>query len=313
MQRAGKVKWSELKVGIVVFLGLVFALYASFRGAGTSIFEKKISYTSYFCELEGMVIGSPVWLAGVEVGNVYSIEFLKNPVEPNKKIALKFKIKGSVHYLITPGTVVQISTIGLIGDKYLKLIPGPPSETLLEDGSIIPAGGITGLDGALKEAPEIAARVKNILVSIDNLLATADTGSGTVPMLLHDHELAEKLVTLVDKSNKLVNTLDRTAAMMSSDVSDMKHDFHALTEELLNGSGTISKLFKDPALFDNMMSATARLDTILTKIDSGKGTMGQLIDDQELYNEMADLVARMNTFVTDLMANPKKYLKFSVF
>ncbi len=313
MERAGKVKWSEIKVGIVIFIGLVFAVYASFRGAGTSIFEKKTKYVSYFCELEGMVIGAPVWLAGVEVGNVYSIKFLKIPVEADKNIVVKFKIKSSVQYLVTPGTSVQISTIGLLGDKYLKLIPGPPSETSLADGSIIPAEGIAGLDGALKEAPEIAARFKRILGSIDNLLAVADTGSGTVSRLMHDREMAERISGLIDKSSALVNTLDRSASTMLRDVNAIRQDFHALTEELLDGSGTLARLFKDPSLFDNMMSATARLDTILSKIDSGEGTMGQLIADQEMYNEMADLVARMNTFVNDLMENPKKYLKLSIF
>ena len=313
MERAGKVKWGEIKVGIVIFIGLVFAIYASFRGAGTSIFEQKTKYVAYFCELEGMVIGAPVWLAGVEVGNVYSIKFLKTPVEADKNIALKFKIKSSVQYLVTPGTSVQISTIGLLGDKYLKLIPGPPAETPLEGGSVIPAEGIAGLDGALKEAPEIAARIKRILGSIDKLLAAADTGSGTISMLMHDPDVTKKISALLDKSSALMNTLDRSASDMTRDVSAIRQDFHALTEELLDGSGTLASLFKDPALFDNMMSATARLDTILYKIDSGEGTMGQLLDDQQMYNEMADLVARMNTFVNDLMENPKKYLKLSIF
>jgi phospholipid/cholesterol/gamma-HCH transport system substrate-binding protein len=313
MKRAGKVKWGELKVGILIAIALAFALYASFRGGGTSIFESKSDYVTYFADLDGLSTGSPVWLAGVEVGNVQSISFLERPVEIGKDVEVRIRIKGSVAYLITPGTIVQIGTIGLLGDKYVKIIPGPPSEIKLADESVISTSGSAGLGGAIEAMPETVKRFNRILASAENILARVDTGEGTFSKLISDPELAQKIVGLVDRSSALASALEEESRQISRDVGDVKSDFHALSVELLEGKGTISRLLKDPEPFENLVSSTARLDSILSKVESGSGTAGMLLNDVEIYSDLKDLVERVNTLVKNITDNPKKYLKFSVF
>ncbi len=313
MKRAGKVKWGELKVGIIVALAIAAMLYASFKGGGTSIFEQKNDYLCYFSDLDGLAIGSPVWLAGVEVGNVNKISFLKEQVEPGKNIEVHLRVKESVTYLITPGTVAQISTIGLLGDKYAQLLPGPSSDSPLPDGSVIPTRGRAGLAGAIQELPETIDRINSLLASIERVLVSVDTAGGTIPMLIKDRKLAERVSSLVDRSSSLVATLDRNAASLTRNVGTIADDFHALSEELLEGQGTLGQLLRDPAPFDNIVSTTALLDTLLRKVDSGEGTAGQLVNDQELYDNIKDLMARMNNLIQDLTDNPQRYFKFSIF
>lgn len=313
MKRAGKVKWSEVKVGGLIAVGILFMLYASFRGGGTSIFERKNDYITYCSDLEGLAPGAPVWLAGVEVGNVNKVSFLKHQVEEGKNIEVRIRVKKSVEYLITPGTIVQLGTIGLLGDKYVKLVPGPPSDTTLDDGSIIPSTGVTGLDGVLREMPKTLARLNNLLDRAAHIVTTIDTGSGTISLLIKNRELAVKVSNLVDRSDNLMVTLDKNSSTLTKDFHAISSDFHALSEELLAGKGTIGQLLRDPKPYENIVSATARLDTLLMKVEQGEGTAGQLVNDQELYDNIKDLMARMNTLVKDLMDNPKKYFKFSVF
>jgi phospholipid/cholesterol/gamma-HCH transport system substrate-binding protein len=313
MKRAGKVKWGELKVGIIIALAIAAMLYASFKGGGTSIFEQKNNYLCYFSDLDGLAIGSPVWLAGVEVGNVSNIDFLKEQREPGRNIEVHLRVKKSVAYLITPGTFAQISTIGLLGDKYAQLLPGPLSDSPLPNGSVIPSKSQAGLAGAITELPEIIDRINQLLASIERVLVSVDTAGGTIPMLIKDRGLAERVSSLVDKSSNLVTTLDKNASSMTRNIGTIADDFHALSEELLAGQGTLGQLLRDPAPFDNIVSTTARLDTLLRKVDSGEGTAGQLVNDQELYDNIKDLMARMNTLIKDLADNPKKYFKFSIF
>jgi phospholipid/cholesterol/gamma-HCH transport system substrate-binding protein len=70
---------------------------------------------------------------------------------------------------------------------------------------------------------------------------------------------------------------------------------------------------RDPEPFNNLVSATAHLDSILAKVDAGDGTAGQIVNDQDLYTDLLNLMTRMNTLVKDLQENPKKYFKFSIF
>jgi phospholipid/cholesterol/gamma-HCH transport system substrate-binding protein len=313
VKRAGKVKWGELHVGILVLLALIFALYASFRGAGTSIFKPKTNYVCYFKDLNGLVVGAPVWLAGVEVGSVSGIDFLDSPRAGGKPLKVSFQIRSSLDYIITQGTYVEISTIGLLGDKYLRLNPGPHTAERIQAGSVIESRGISGLDGALANAPELTSRIDNILTSLENLIVSVDTGSGTLNRLIKDPELADQLNLLLTKSEKLMTTLERSASTLTNDISTIRADFHSVSEQLLEGEGTIAALLKDPAPFEHLVSSTARLDTLMQRVAMGDGTAGQLINDQALYEELADLIARANALVKDISDNPKRYLKFSIF
>jgi len=313
MKRAGKVKWGEMKVGILIFIAVAFMFYASFRGGGTSIFEPKITYHAYFDNLNGLAVGAPAWLAGVEVGSVSGLEFLKEKLSEEKTIKIDITIKESVAYLITPGTAVELGTIGLLGDKYIRIIPGKPSDVPLADGSILESRGAAGLDGVLERLPETADRFNRILASFENVMAQVDTGSGTVSMLIKNKELAESIHGLVNKSNRLMETLELGTTSLTRDFRLIQEDFHALSAEMLKGQGTIGQLLRDPEPFNNLVSATARLDSILAKVDSGDGTLGQLVNDQEMYTNIKDLMARMNVLVRDIMDNPKKYFKFSIF
>jgi len=65
-------------VGILIILAIVILMYVSMSGGGTSVFESKITFICYFDNVNGLVKGSPVWMGGVEVGNVVSLDFAQS-------------------------------------------------------------------------------------------------------------------------------------------------------------------------------------------------------------------------------------------
>jgi phospholipid/cholesterol/gamma-HCH transport system substrate-binding protein len=83
--------------------------------------------SALFSNCNGLRSGSPIMIAGVEVGRV-------------KKIALQ-DYEARVVMLIQPAVVLQkdviasIKTKGLIGEKYIEITPGAADEK-------IPAGGM---------------------------------------------------------------------------------------------------------------------------------------------------------------------------
>ena len=53
--------------------------------------------------------------------------------------------------------------------------------------------------------------------------------------------------------------------------------------------------------------------TALEKINKGEGSLGLLVNDQKLYTDLENAARNLNLLIEDLKANPKKYLKISVF
>jgi len=54
-------------------------------------------------------------------------------------------------------------------------------------------------------------------------------------------------------------------------------------------------------------------DSLMTKLQAGNGTFGMLTSDSTLYLETTKTVIQFRELLTDIQANPKKYLKISVF
>ena len=54
-------------------------------------------------------------------------------------------------------------------------------------------------------------------------------------------------------------------------------------------------------------------DSLMTKLQAGRGTIGMLASDSTLYHETTKTVIQFRELLTDIQANPKKYLKISVF
>src|SRR3982750_4002934 len=63
----------------------------------------------------------------------------------------------------------------------------------------------------------------------------------------------------------------------------------------------------------SLIRVIQQADSLMTKIQSGNGTLGMLATDSTLYRETTATVIQFRELLTDIQANPKKYLKISVF
>ena len=136
MKRSGHIKWGNLKIGIVLTFAIFMMLWASFTGGGTSVFDSKSVFKCYFRNVNGLVSGSPIWMSGVEVGNVKSVKFVN--LDKDKQVEVVCKIKTDVWYMMTEGVEVQLGTIGILGDKYVEVFPGPVGGVVIAEGNVVP-------------------------------------------------------------------------------------------------------------------------------------------------------------------------------
>ena len=92
-----QLKWSQLKVGLTVIVaGLTLSLLLFLMSGTTGLFTPRIILKSYFDNAEGLRIGAPVRLSGVDIGNVTMIRIVADrdkhltPVEVTVKVSTKY-------------------------------------------------------------------------------------------------------------------------------------------------------------------------------------------------------------------------------
>jgi phospholipid/cholesterol/gamma-HCH transport system substrate-binding protein len=108
-------------MGAVILVVAIFFLVFAYNSSGM---EKS------FDRVDGILVGSDVRMSGVKVGIVTSLF-----IDPKTYLAnMSFSVDDNIS--LPSDTSIEIVSSGLLGDKYLAVVPGG-DESLLKDGDKI--------------------------------------------------------------------------------------------------------------------------------------------------------------------------------
>ncbi|MDO5575975.1 MAG: MCE family protein, partial [Fibrobacter sp.] len=117
-----KFRLSSLKISIVVTIALVILFMAIFfAGNISSLFASKVELFAQIPDVQGLREGAPVWLHGVEIGNVQNIEL------SNDGALITVSINSKYQENIRQNADMQIMTMGILGDKFVRISSGTPA------------------------------------------------------------------------------------------------------------------------------------------------------------------------------------------
>lgn len=121
----------EMAVGIFVLIGLACVGYLTIKlGKMELIGENYYTLYAKFDSATGLKPGSNVEIAGVRIGQVEEVG-----LEPVLQVAqVKLKIEEGIE--LSDDVIASVKTSGLIGDKYIRILPGGSGD-VLEPGSYI--------------------------------------------------------------------------------------------------------------------------------------------------------------------------------
>ena len=121
----------ETLVGaLVLAVAAWFLMFFMGNNTAISISGDNYALTSRFEQADGIAIGTPVRIGGVKVGVITDQALDPNTYSAIITISLTNEIK------IPDDSIAKIASEGLIGGKYLAILPGG-SETLLKNGEEI--------------------------------------------------------------------------------------------------------------------------------------------------------------------------------
>lgn len=311
MKNTSTSPWSSLRVGLLLIFAIAVAMWVSLGGGGTSIFDEKYEFVCYFESINGLLSGSPVWMAGVEVGRVRGVKFVN--LDSLRKVKVTCAIKTEVWGMMTKGTRVQLGTIGLLGDKYVEILPGPMDQPVIAQGEVVPSADVGSAEELFSAGTEAFETAESLAGKLDTVLARMNRGEGTLGQLAVNDTMYHQLTDLTAHLTRLAASLQKNQERITESVERTSVAVSDLTEKVNNNSGTIGKLISDPELYDNLAATSAKLDSVMARIDRSQGSLGLLVSDTALYTETVNLMHRMNNLVSDIEQNPGRYLKFSVF
>jgi phospholipid/cholesterol/gamma-HCH transport system substrate-binding protein len=272
-----EVKWSQLKVGVIVLVSVVLLstlLFLMTSASGMGFFSRKLIITTYFENSAGLKVGAPVNLEGVTIGEVKHVLISNEPARkltPVKVIMfLNPKFRESLH----TDSTASLSTVGVLGDTVVDInsqtAVGPP----LQSGAEMHTSETPNLQDVIKASQGTVESLNVILAKMNDIVDNIQSGKGSVGQLINDP-------VLYDKASNTVNQLQE------------------LTKNLNSGKGTIGKLLNDDQLYNKLNDAATKLDDISQKLDSGKGTAGKLLNDDQMYNNLNQTLVHANSILAE--------------
>jgi phospholipid/cholesterol/gamma-HCH transport system substrate-binding protein len=188
----GKTKL-ELKVGIFVFVGLVILAIFILSIGGFKTWASGYEVDFMFNFVNGIKMGAPVRFAGLDTGEVKKIKFIFIPGEQKTRVKVTCWVKRDVQIPID--STIWVNTLGLLGEKYIEIMPGKNYGQILA-----PNQAIDGIDPIPMH--EVVRLAKSIIENINLSLEKIRNKEGTLGKLIYEDTIYNELEAFVTDIRK---------------------------------------------------------------------------------------------------------------
>jgi phospholipid/cholesterol/gamma-HCH transport system substrate-binding protein len=290
------VKFGAFAAVMALLTVFLFFIFSQYRTGSTN------GYSAVFGDVSRLKTGQTVRVAGIRVGTVQGVS-----LRPDKKVLVKFDADRSV--VLTGGTRAVVRYLNLTGDRYLELVDGPGSTTVLPAGSQIPVdrtapaldldlllGGLRPVISGLnpKDVNALSASLIQIFQgeggTLDSLLSKTSSFSNTLAdndqtvQQLIDH-LNTVVGTLSKDGDKFSGALDRLQRLISGFSQD-RDTIGTAIDSLDQGTASIASLLTNAR--PPLAGTVDQLSRLAPLLDDNKGQFDVAL--QKLPNNYRKLV-----------------------
>ncbi len=332
---------NDVLVGLVILLGIAAIVAATLWLQRADVGQRRHEVVARFRDAGNIRIGNAVTIRGVDAGRVEGLALVDSGW-----VHVTVKLNPSVE--LPPQPVMVLYQSSLFGEWAATFMPrdaarrvsaeterqlaeaGPSTKGILP-GVVLPdiaqltavAGEIAGQVSRVAErfqvaftdsaARELRSTFRNTASLARQLESSVRKQSGNLDKLSVD--LLDAVSTIDTTAKALARTAKRVdGATSAGEVDRTVRDAGEAAAALREAAVTLRGLVRDlSAAQGGLVSAVARSDSVLDRINRGEGTLGLLTRDPSLYRNADSLVIELRGLVADLKANPRKYVSVRIF
>ncbi len=284
------------KIGLFILIGFIILGVFILKIEDIPLTERgeRLRVEARIPSAAGVDRQAAVRIAGVRVGKVEEVRL------DGSSAVLVLSLDPDVR--LHEGASVVVTSMGMLGDKYVEVTPGDPSQPELSSGAVIEGDSRPSFDDVLEVADSIGRDVKEVTTAlrtsiggehgadrideiVDNmeqltasLRAMIEANQGNVNTTITNFRefsqtLRDELPAIADKMNRLADNLD---AVVAENRDELKGSLANIRE-----------------LSDRLKTSADNLNTITGKVASGEGTIGKLVHDEttvDNFNETLDSI-----------------------
>ncbi|MFZ0543131.1 MAG: MlaD family protein [Candidatus Sulfotelmatobacter sp.] len=307
-----QLKWSQLRVGITVIVAsLVLGLLLFLMSGTGGFFTKRITLVSYFDNAEGLRVGAPVRLSGVDIGNVSKILIVREKDRQLTPVKVFMKVSTKYDFNLRRDSVTSLDTAGVLGETYLDIDSSQAVGPIAQNGDALPTHVHPDFNEVVRSSQSTLQNMDALLKRADRIMAFVESGKGSIGKLIYDPTLYDRFSQTVAELKTVVDEIAKGQGSLGQLINsnDAYNKFVAtldkmngVVDDLQQGKGTAGKFLKDPSLYNNANDTVANLKKVSEDLNAGKGTAGRLLKDEELGKKIDTTMTKLAALTTELEA-----------
>jgi phospholipid/cholesterol/gamma-HCH transport system substrate-binding protein len=274
----------NIKLGSFVLAGLfLFLISVFFIGKESNFFNRTFVVSAVFKNVEGLQKGDNVWLSGVKIGTVQSVEIITL-----SKVIVNLSLRDKQNQFIRKNATASIGSDGFIGNKIVVIRPGN-SSGVIQEHDTINAQSPADTQELLGIAKEVGENTRTLTEDLKLIVFKIKNGKGIIGELLNEGPLSKDLRATVSA----LKTTGENTARASSDLSSLIYDIG-------HGKGLIPTLITDTSfagtfkvalinvrrVSQNASHIAKNLDSLATKINNTHNAVGVLLADTAFAHKL---------------------------
>ena len=286
----------EIKVAVLAIVCAFLLFFGLHFLKGVNIFSPVRHYVGIYENVGGLTEQAPVYIRGYKVGQVEHIEY-----DFSQKEAFRVIISIDRHIQLPQGAAMILVSDGMLNGKAISIeMPILDNPTYLTSDEVLPSSIQEGLMEKIENG---------LLIKVDSLVSTLEELAQTVQEQLEDNHIKKALANV-----------ERISDDLSVSAQDIRHVTHEQLPSIITNVDTVmadAKVVVREVKLADLQGIARRVDTVLdtvqTILTNKEGTLGLLLNDKSLYTHIDSTIVSVDSLVTDLKANPKRYVHFSLF
>ena len=295
----------EIKTAIIVVAGIA-AFYVGFNFLKSkSLFNKTNTYYAYFPHSGGLKTGTQITVNGVKVGSVETVSL------EEKTAQIKITMECSDDFTFSKNSTAELYN-SLLGGAGLQIIPAFDNAPIAVSGDVLEARIQEDM------LASISSSIKPTQEKLNHLLNQADTTLTGVNKIL-DNKTTTDLKNAITELSNTMRYINQASVTLNNLLIAYQASLLNTLQNANKISGDLAKVTSDLSEADinkvitNAQNTLSNLNTLLSEIENGKGTVGKLLKDDALYNDLDKSAKQLELLLQDFRLNPKRYVHFSLF
>ena len=303
------------RIGLFMLAGLIILGVFIIKIEDIPVGERgdRLEISARFSSVAGLDRKAAVRIAGVRVGKVEAINL--DEAEAVLELSL------DPHVRLHEGAWAQITSLGMLGDKYVEIIPGDPTAPLLPSGTEL--GGTTSpsFDDVMRVATEIGEDVKEVTEALRGSIGGTQGEVAIEEIVANIRDLTASLKVLIAENQANVN---QTTANFKDFSATLREEMPRITEKLntladqLNGvvgenrEDVNASMGNIRELTERLQLSADNLNQITGKIASGEGSIGKLVNDETTVDNLNETLDSIEGGIDNLNETMGRYRRFEL-